>query len=844
MDSEKKKEDSQSQCNYDVDNEIEPRLKFLRLRNDVNNILQKDAASCIAVHPKFLCLGSHWGAIHILDHQGNSIESKSLQAHSVAVNQISIDENGDFIASCSNDGRVFIYGLYSTENNHNMSTGRWVKSIAIDPKYYKSGSGRKFIVGDDKLVLYEKTFLSRMKPTILWEAEGSVYSISWAGHFVAWASDNGVRIYDLNSRVSLGLIKCMKVTEASAEQFRCNMRWSDDRTLLIGWVDTVRIFKIKKRSERDLINNECTEFIVEPVSTFQVNFYISGIAPLENQLVLLGCLKELSENGKSQRPTLHIVEPKYQDYNIICANSLSLRGYEEYNCNDYHLDCLVEENRFFIVSPKDIVVASLYNVNDRVQWLLNHGKFEVALEVVQAGGKDCKHSVTDVGRIYLDHLLNCKKYDAAGKLCLTILGQNKKLWEEEVYKFAKVHQLRTISAYLPRGDVTLDSHIYEMVLYEYLKLDPIGFLQLIKEWSPKLYTVTAVINMVLGHFSVHNSDSQNVLLEALAILYGHDGKYDKALAMYLKLKHKDVFQLIQKHKLYDSVYDMIEGLMDLDSEKAIQFFLEKEKVSPEIIVEKLKNNQYYLYLYLDALDKKDTKNTKGKYHGLLVSLYANFSRNKLLPLLKRSDNYPIQQALDICYQKQFYPEMVYLLGRIGNTLQALQLMTRKLNDLESAIIFCQEHDDEELWNDLILYSLDKPDAITFLLKKIGTYLDPQLMVERIDSNLEIPGLKKALVKMMRDYTLQVSIQEGCKKILSNDYFKLHHRLVRSHQKGILVDDEHMCGACHRKIIIREPKNLIVFNCKHSFHEECLTNLQIIENCTICIHQKNKQPSKI
>jgi hypothetical protein len=28
-----------------------------------------------------------------------------------------------------------------------MSTGNWVKTIAIDPKYYKSGSGRKFIIG-------------------------------------------------------------------------------------------------------------------------------------------------------------------------------------------------------------------------------------------------------------------------------------------------------------------------------------------------------------------------------------------------------------------------------------------------------------------------------------------------------------------------------------------------------------------------------------------------------------------------------------------------------------------------------------------------------------------------
>ena len=841
--SNKEEQNNQDDSDSEID-EVEPRLKFVRMRSDLERILQNDAASCIAVHPKFLCLGSHWGMIHLLDHQGNNIESKTLQAHTVAVNQISIDYNGDFIASCSDDGKVFIYGLYSTENNHNMSMGRLVKSIAIDPNYYKSGSGRRFITGDDKLVLYEKTFLSRMKQTVLCEAEGGVRSVAWTGHFVAWASDIGVRVYDINARCSLVLIKWTKSADALPEHYRCNLRWSDDRTLLIGWVDIVRVCQIRKRSIHEMANRDLPEYVVDPVSTFQVDFYISGIAPLENQLVLLGCLKEPNENGKSQRPTVHVVEPKYQDFSIVCANSLSLRGYKEYSCNDYHLDCLQEENRFFIVSPKDIVVASLYDADDRIEWRLNHGKFEQALEAVTINNsKDCKkYTLVNVGRVYLDHLLACGKYDEAGKLCLKVLGRDKKLWEEEVYKFARVHQLRSISSYLPRGDVQLDPLIYEMVLYEYLKMDPDGFLQLVKEWSPKLYKVAAVVNGVLEHLLVR-SQRQNVLLEALALLYIHDGKYDKALAMYLKLRHKDVFQLIQKYQLYRTVYDMIEGLMDLDTDRAIQFFLEKDRVPSEIVVQKLQHNHRYLYLYLDALDKKDRKDSKDKYHGLLVRLYADYSRDKLLPLLRRSDNYPIQQALDICTQRKFYPEMVYLLDKIGNASEALALMTRELNDMESAIAFCQEHDDEELWNDLINYSLDKPKAITFLLQKIGTYVDPRLMVQRIEPSLEIPGLKKALVKLLCDYNLQVSIQEGCKKTLSNDYFNLHERLVKCHQKGIFIDDDQMCGACHRKIIVRESRNLVVFYCKHSFHEGCLENFKVVENCVICNSQKDMSPGK-
>lgn len=64
-----------------------------------------------------------------------------------------------------------------------------------------------FSVGDERLVLHEKTFLSRLKSTVLYEAEGGVQNIKWNAQFVAWASDIGVRVYDINARCSLGLIK-------------------------------------------------------------------------------------------------------------------------------------------------------------------------------------------------------------------------------------------------------------------------------------------------------------------------------------------------------------------------------------------------------------------------------------------------------------------------------------------------------------------------------------------------------------------------------------------------------------------------------------------------------------
>ncbi|XP_026285245.1 vacuolar protein sorting-associated protein 41 homolog [Frankliniella occidentalis] len=851
----------------DDSEESEPKLKYIRMKNSLDNIFLKYAAKCISVHPKFVCLGNNWGMVHLLDHLGNTV-LEELRLHSTDVNQISIDSNGDFIASCSDDGRVFIQGLYSSDNNQELRKENCkVKSVAIDPNYYKPGSGRRFITGDEQLVLYEKTFLTRLKSTVLCKAQGLVHNIKWNGPFVAWADNLGVWVFDIEARRSLGLIKWPRNPEALPENYRCNICWKDSSTFLVGWVDCVRICHIRKKTPHEIaIDRDKPDFIVDLVSAFETDFYISGIGPLDEQLVILGYAKEPDEDGKAQRPVMYVVQPEANSFVELRYDSLSLRGYQHLKCNEYHLESLIEENNFFIVSPKDVVVASPYDTDDRVQWLMEHSKFETAMEVVaQTEARQTRrYTFFQVGQAYLNHLLEQREFQQAGELCQKILGTEKRLWESEVFKFARIHQLRAVSPYLPRGDYRLDSTIYEMVLYEFLKLDAKGFLDVLKEWSPDLYNVKAVTAALCEHCVQNEADT--ILLEALAILYSHDKQYDKALAVYLKLKNTDLFQLIRKHNLYGVIHDMIEDLVKLDEEQAIALFLEKGDdtpdmkrfqntsvpaapkldkhlkkylVDPGVVVAKLEKNPKYQYKYLDALDRRDAKGAGQKYHGLLVKLYADYARDKLLPLLHRSGHYPIQEALNICKERNYYSETVYLLGRIGNFKEALNLIMKELGDIDQAINFCKEHHDIELWEDLISYSLSKADFITFLLQRIGTYVDPRILVQRIECGMEIPGLKNSLVKLMRDYSLQVSVQEGCRKILSSDNFNLHDRLVKMQQRGIMVDDDQVCGKCNRSIIVKDASrasNVVVFFCKHSFHGECAA-----EYCIICNAHKTKSP---
>lgn len=152
----------------------EPKLKYQRLGNAAAEMLKKDAASCLSVHDKFLvrrpcsprdmlsltsfrtlqALGTHWGMLHVLDFAGNEI--KRFPAHTATVNCISIDLNGEFLASCSDDGKVVINSLYQSDTQ-SFSYKRPVKAVSLDPEYGRKNS-KMFVTGGlaGQLILNEK----------------------------------------------------------------------------------------------------------------------------------------------------------------------------------------------------------------------------------------------------------------------------------------------------------------------------------------------------------------------------------------------------------------------------------------------------------------------------------------------------------------------------------------------------------------------------------------------------------------------------------------------------------------------------------------------------------------
>lgn len=67
---------------------------------------------------------------------------------------------------------------------------------------------------------------------------------------------------------------------------------------------------------------------------------------------------------------------------------------------------------------------------------------------------------------------------------------------------------------------------------------------------------------------------------------------------------------------------------------------------------------------------------------LQVGLYAEYDYSQLMGYLRASNYYSLEKAYEVCKERDFVPEMVFLLGRMGNSKQALMLIIERLGDVQ------------------------------------------------------------------------------------------------------------------------------------------------------------------
>ncbi|PRQ73281.1 vacuolar assembling protein VPS41 [Rhodotorula toruloides] len=788
----------------------EPTLKYARLGGSTTNILSKDTASAIAVCSKYTILGTHNGALFVLSPEGMLI--KRFHPHSAMINDLSIDSTCEFVASASMDGRVAIQSL-TTSEAHVFDMQRPMRCVALEPFFGKRNT-RQCVSGGmaGNLILSEKGWLGQ-KDVTLYSGEGPIWAVEWRGTFIAWASDAGVRIYDTATSQRITYISRAE-DSPRADLFKCNLRWRDDRTLLIAWADVIKVAVVKERESKRVVPGlpSATELYVEVSAIFQVDCMISGIAPYgkNGDLLVLAYTTEEDEDNEADdssaqrrkagsRPELRIISPDGEE---LSSDAISLRNYDRFQCRDYSLCPSANGQSFLVVSPEDIVVAQTRDESDHIVWLIEMQRYEEALHALEKSGLGTVggFDVTDVGKKYLEYLVEEGEYDKTAASCPKILGINAKLWEDWVFLFAEKGHLETIIPYVPTHDPQLSRLVYEMILAHYLRHDEQALLRTIHAWPHEIYDVSAVILAVKNQLDRTRASDSHVLMQALTELYILNRQPGKALPYFLKLRDPHVFTLIRDNNLFTDIQDQALQLIEFDEDlrkndkalesesrhgTAIELLVDHTHSIPiPRVISQLQESRKYLYMYLDALFDKDP-HLAFDYSDLQVDLYAEYDQKKLMDFLRASNYYSLERAYKICDNRDLVPEMVFLLGRMGDNKRALNLIIERLGDVERAIEFAKEQNDNDLWEDLLKYSENKPRFIRGLLENVGAEIDPIRLIRRIKNGLEIPGLKPALIKILQDFQLQISLMDGCRTVLYSDCRDLALSLHRSQTSGFL-----------------------------------------------------------
>lgn len=238
----------------------------------------------------------------------------------------------------------------------------------------------------------------------------------------------------------------------------------------------------------------------------------------------------------------------------------------------------------------------------------------------------------------------------------------------------------------------------------------------------------------------------------------------KALPYFLKLRDPHAFVLVRDYNLFTDIQDQALQLIEFDEELrrdgrekevleatsphgiAIDLlvdhthsipvsgalgwstpFCELTKGSSQIprVISQLQDHRKYLYMYLDALFDKDA-HLAFDYSDLQVDLYADFKPDKLMDFLRASNYYSLERAYQICDARDLVPEMVFLLGRMGDNKRALTLIIERLGDVQRAIDFAREQNDTDLWEDLLKYCETKPSEQPTSIAKVEHSADKPL----------------------------------------------------------------------------------------------------------------------
>uniref|UniRef100_A0A915D1U2 Vacuolar protein sorting-associated protein 41 homolog n=1 Tax=Ditylenchus dipsaci TaxID=166011 RepID=A0A915D1U2_9BILA len=830
---------------------IEPRFKYSRILNDVSRILEGDPASCIAVHDKFIAIGGLSGRIYLFDHMGNTHMEFTARHHKCAVSCISIDQPGNYFVSCANDFHVSIFGIGSDEYNQNVdlrSTNQpaksqgsgvskkeeegWISAISWQGPYiaFTNETGTKYMTGWANTICicgisaapHSKTSPSvRPNTSLPVRKYGQIlhrwilqdFFVAGISYTLPGAQDQWTTSLDPYNNSQLS-----GTANGSANAGSTAKKWRE-----------IIAFGIKVTSNEtdehngipfDSMSSVSTSSVLTTATTAMLLNLTSSETQSNHQhktsaqLLIIRPIPRLPTPGSSS-----LSPPAMNDYQLMAEDAIEMRHAEPKYLNRFLLAALPRDNMFFLMGTRELIEAHPCSIDNRVSWFLENGLYADAVECAMRN-KDFlqETSVLEVGKKLIDHLIEQGDFEAAASYLPKICARHKEEWEIYVDEFEKHHQILKLVPVIPTKEPKLEPECYEAILTAAL----VGGLidKTIRRIADDNSRSSDSTKSNSSPFPSITKEDLTNLYQSLAHLFVYARQFDKAVTVYMLLKDQVVFRVIDQYNLFNLVKDKIVELMEVNTDLAVRLLLSnRDSIPASDVVTQLSKQPRLQMAYLNQLlnlrkqsmemgGKKDDVEIR-RYSDMLIRLYADHDRSKLLPFLKRCENYQLDLALDICKRKQFVEEAVYLLGRSGNRMEALDVIVQKLGRIEYAVDFCTDHSDKRLWN-----------------SSACSFVDPLSVVEKIPEDMEIPSDSELQVKLLKDShnVGALDVVNLFKRRIKPVVAEVRFETFCVEKKDAIIYDKNSAitlPTLNSPSTTISPGEVRLFGCGHALHTKCL-----------------------
>uniref|UniRef100_A0A672RYS6 Vacuolar protein sorting-associated protein 8 homolog n=1 Tax=Sinocyclocheilus grahami TaxID=75366 RepID=A0A672RYS6_SINGR len=317
---------------------------------------------------------------------------------------------------------------------------------------------------------------------------------------------------------------------------------------------------------------------------------------------------------------------------------------------------------------------------------------------------------------------------------------------------------------------------------------------------------------------------------------------------------RDLLSYFQENGMMDSVEGCLVhmDITNLDIQQVVQMCWDNQLYDAMIYVFNSGMNDYISPM--ESLSPQTVLKLGPDLHELLVDLLCQFSPQQVIAFLKTSQDYRLEEAIQITAKHKLHEATAYLLEKKGDVQGAFEvllqtgdevpsLLQRVEEALHDIIALCQrsshglnQQQREALWFPLLEAMMSPQKLLKGLTMKVlnsmSSFIAPPAIIQRILQDpvygkgklAEIQGL---ILGMLETFNYEQTLLETTTNLLNSDlHWSLSH-LRKAVSRGLHPRQDH-CNICLQQYKRRQEseEEIIIFSCGHLYHCQCLQRKEV------------------